>query len=79
MGNSMSHSQPILALNAFDAGKRSNALPAATQSLVERRIRAFGPTSVLFYEKPLHVVGGDGVWLIEHFRTQRLFNTGLGA
>ena len=21
----------------------------------------------------------DGVWLIEHFRTQRLFNTGLGA
>ena len=22
---------------------------------------------------------GDGVWLIAHFRTQRLFNTGLGA
>ncbi|MFC7053974.1 aspartate aminotransferase family protein [Hansschlegelia quercus] len=68
----MSRSQQILALNAFDASHRSNALPAATQSLVERRIQAFGPTSVLFYEKPLHVVGGDGVWLIEADGTRYL-------
>jgi 4-aminobutyrate aminotransferase-like enzyme len=68
----MSRSQQILALNAFDATRRSNTLPAATQSLVERRIRAFGPTSVLFYEKPLHVVGGDGVWLIEADGTRYL-------
>ncbi|HEY0293630.1 MAG TPA: aspartate aminotransferase family protein [Hansschlegelia sp.] len=60
----MKASQKILALNAFDAA-RPGELPPATQALVKRRQQSFGPTSVLFYEKPLHVVSGDGVWLQE--------------
>ncbi|MET0315139.1 MAG: aspartate aminotransferase family protein [Hansschlegelia sp.] len=60
----MSISQPILALNAFDA-RRPGELDAATADLVRRRQASFGPTSVLFYDRPLHVVSAEGVWLHE--------------
>lgn len=31
--------------------------------LLERRYRVIGPNSPLFYERPLHIVRGEGVWL----------------
>jgi 4-aminobutyrate aminotransferase-like enzyme len=34
-----------------------------TESLIERRDRAMGPTYELFYQKPVHLVRGEGVWL----------------
>ncbi len=55
-------SQQILALNAFDA-KRGGRLAAETARLVERRQKTFGPTSVLFYQEPMHVVSAKGVWM----------------
>lgn len=55
-------SQQILALNAFDP-KRPGNLGSETTRLVERRQNTFGPTSVLFYETPMHVVSAKGVWM----------------
>jgi 4-aminobutyrate aminotransferase-like enzyme len=54
----------ILDLNAFDMNA-ANTLDPATQALIERRRATFGPTSMLFYREPLHVVRGEGVWLID--------------
>jgi 4-aminobutyrate aminotransferase-like enzyme len=34
-----------------------------TQALLERRYRLLGHHSPLFYQKPLHLVRGEGVWL----------------
>lgn len=55
----------ILELNAFDArrGAAAAALDEAAARLVARRQATMGPTSVLFYERPLHVVSAEGVWL----------------
>jgi 4-aminobutyrate aminotransferase-like enzyme/Ser/Thr protein kinase RdoA (MazF antagonist) len=40
--------------------------PAGTAALTERRTRAFGPAlSPLTYDRPLHLVRGEGVWLID--------------
>src|ERR1700733_541072 len=36
-----------------------------TQSLLERRYRVMGRNSPLFYEKPLHLVRGEGVWVYD--------------
>ena len=52
----------ILDLNAFDPARAAGLEPAAA-ALVARRRRAFGPTSVLFYEEPVTVVRGEGVFL----------------
>ena len=60
----MSTPQKILELNAFDMGSTSGLDPE-TARLVERRRRTFGPTSMLFYKRPLHVVRAEGVWLYE--------------
>lgn len=35
------------------------------QSLLERRYRVIGKGAPLFYEEPLHVVRGEGVWLFD--------------
>jgi 4-aminobutyrate aminotransferase-like enzyme len=35
----------------------------STESLLERRYRVLGRSSPLFYERPLHIVRGEGVWL----------------
>jgi 4-aminobutyrate aminotransferase-like enzyme len=34
-------------------------------SLLERRNRLLGATAPLFYEKPVHIVRGEGVWLFD--------------
>jgi 4-aminobutyrate aminotransferase-like enzyme len=42
----------------------SSGLDPETADLVARRRRVFGPTSMLFYARPLNLVRGEGVWLI---------------
>src|SRR5215472_14903544 len=37
----------------------------STPTLLERRFRVLGKHSPLFYDKPLHLVRGDGVWLFD--------------
>lgn len=60
----MTKTQKILDLNAFDMSRSAGLDPQAT-ALVERRRKTFGPTSMLFYEKPLNLVSGEGVWLTD--------------
>ena len=36
-----------------------------TDALIRRRLDTVGPTSVLFYRQPLHIVRGEGVWLYD--------------
>ena len=38
-------------------------LPSEDERLIERRARLLGPAYRLFYDKPVHVVRGEGVWL----------------
>lgn len=59
----MARTQKILELNAFDAGSAAGLEPE-TEQLIARRRRTFGPTSMLFYKRPLHIVRAEGVWLI---------------
>ena len=59
----MTGTKKILELNAFDM-REASGLDPATAQLVARRQRVFGPTSMLFYSKPLNVVRAEGVWLI---------------
>src|SRR5262249_15414294 len=58
----MESTRKILDLNAFDMNAADTLTPAVT-SLVKRRKKTFGPTSMLFYEHPLNLVRGEGVWL----------------
>jgi 4-aminobutyrate aminotransferase-like enzyme/Ser/Thr protein kinase RdoA (MazF antagonist) len=45
---------------------RAHPVPADDADLAERRGRAFGPAlSPLTYDRPLHLVRGDGVWLFD--------------
>ena len=56
-------SDPIM-INAFDPS-RANELPENEQALLARRQRDLGPAYRLFYEHPVHVVRGEGVWLYD--------------
>ena len=49
--------------NAFRPGAVD--LPAQQAALVARRQAALGPAYRLFYERPLHLVRGEGVWLYD--------------
>ena len=49
--------------NAYVAGRGN--LSAADASLVARRAKALGPAYRLFYETPVHLVRGEGVWLYD--------------
>ncbi len=57
-------SRAILALNAFDP-KHSRDLDNSVEALLARRIRTFGPISMLFYDRPLHFVRGEGAWMYD--------------
>lgn len=48
--------------NAFRPGAD---LPEAEAQLIARRERLLGPAYRLFYERPLHLVRGEGVWLYD--------------
>ncbi|WP_420023590.1 aspartate aminotransferase family protein [Cereibacter azotoformans] len=49
--------------NAFRPGDAR--LSERERSLVERRQAVLGPAYRLFYERPLHIVRGEGVWLYD--------------
>jgi len=49
--------------NAYVAGQ--GHLSAEDEALVDRRARALGPAYRLFYETPVHLVRGEGVWLFD--------------
>jgi len=51
-------------INAFDP-RRASELPKSEQILLDRRQRLLGPAYRLFYEHPLHIVRGEGVWLYD--------------
>jgi 4-aminobutyrate aminotransferase-like enzyme len=56
--------KPILALNAFEM-KDASALGPALEERVRRRATLFGAASVLFYDRPLEFVRGEGCWLYD--------------
>lgn len=43
--------------------KFSESLPQATKDLLARREKLLGPNMSTFYEEPLHLVKGEGVWV----------------
>jgi 4-aminobutyrate aminotransferase-like enzyme len=49
-------------INAYTPG---TTLPEREQTLIDRRQAALGPAYRLFYEKPVHLVRGEGVWLYD--------------
>src|SRR3569832_128767 len=58
----MEATKKILELNAFDMNADAGLSPEV-KTLIGRRRATFGPTSMLFYETPLNLVRGEGVWL----------------
>lgn len=50
-------------VNAYIPGQ--GALSPEAQALVDRRARLLGPAYRLFYETPVHLVRGEGVWLYD--------------
>src|ERR1700728_1174917 len=55
--------KPILALNAFDM--KAAAAGGALEGQLRQRAAVFGSASVLFYERPLQFVRGQGCWLYD--------------
>lgn len=49
-------------VNAFDSS-RSGGLDTEDAALIARREKVMGPAYRLFYQEPLHLVRGEGVWL----------------
>ncbi len=50
--------------NAFDPATAAS-LSAAEREMIARRQRLLGPAYRLFYETPVHIVRGEGVWLFD--------------
>ena len=50
-------------VNAYMPG-RADVGPV-TEAMIERRDALLGPAYRLMYEHPLHIVRGEGVWLID--------------
>ncbi|WP_052699194.1 aminotransferase class III-fold pyridoxal phosphate-dependent enzyme [Hyphomicrobium sp. 99] len=67
----MEATRKILDLNAFDMNAADTLAPEVTE-LVKRRKQTFGPTSMLFYQRPLNLVRGEGVWLYDADGTRYL-------
>ncbi|SDH94591.1 4-aminobutyrate aminotransferase [Pseudomonas flavescens] len=51
-------------INGFSAADAAR-LSEKERNLIERRERLLGPAYRLFYERPLHTVRGEGVWLYD--------------
>ncbi|MBR9885055.1 MAG: aminotransferase class III-fold pyridoxal phosphate-dependent enzyme [Oceanospirillales bacterium] len=60
----MSDWRAILDQNAFDFS-RSGSTDARLKRLIEQRRHLVGPTAMLFYDEPLQLVKGEGVWLYD--------------
>ena len=50
--------------NAFDPAQ-AEALAPAERALIERRHRLLGPAYRLFYDRPIHLIRGEGAWLFD--------------
>ena len=50
-------------VNAYIPGRAK--VGPATEAMIERRNALLGPAYRLMYEHPLHIVRGDGVWLMD--------------
>jgi 4-aminobutyrate aminotransferase-like enzyme len=53
----------MLDTNAFNPAE--STLPADKAAMVERRRRLLGPAYQLFYQDPVHLVHGEGVWVFD--------------
>ncbi len=51
-------------VNQYIPGREGD-ISAADAALIKRRAELLGPAYRLFYEKPLHIVRGEGVWLYD--------------
>ncbi len=51
-------------VNAYVPGA-SDLVPPKEQALIARRDKLLGPAYRLFYEEPIHLVRGEGVWLYD--------------
>lgn len=51
-------------LNSFNPDQ-SDVLSTSEQEMINRRKKLLGPSYRLFYETPLHIVKGSGVWLYD--------------
>lgn len=51
-------------VNSFFPGN-DTALDASERQLLNRRAAALGPAYRLFYQQPIHIVRGEGVWLFD--------------
>ena len=60
----MSKRDNMLTLNAFNP-LSEGGLGTADSALIARRRNTFGDAVPLFYEEPLHLVRGEGVWLYD--------------
>lgn len=60
----MNETRAILDQNAFSFDHIQQA-DDRIGTLVRKRLETMGPTSMLFYEEPLHIVRGEGVWLFD--------------
>jgi 4-aminobutyrate aminotransferase-like enzyme len=61
----MTETRPApLMTNAFDPAKAAG-LSADEQQILERRARMLGSAYRLFYQRPVHFVRGEGVWLYD--------------
>src|SRR3979411_3014891 len=58
-------SREFLALDSFGAHTAQKRVPMDTTTLVARRERALGAGAPLFYDRPLHIVRGEGVYLFD--------------
>jgi 4-aminobutyrate aminotransferase-like enzyme len=67
----MSAAKQILALNRFEAGNSAGFTPELQARLAKRQA-TFGAASVLFYEQPIEMVRGEGVYLYDAAGTQYL-------
>ncbi|WP_275547880.1 aspartate aminotransferase family protein [Pseudomonas sp. Marseille-Q0931] len=54
----------MLKTNAFSPESNSAVSPR-TREMIERRHRLLGPGYQLFYQNPLHLVRGEGVWVYD--------------
>ena len=60
----MSKRDNMLTLNAFNP-LSEGGIGTADSALIARRRNTFGDAVPLFYEEPLHLVRGEGVWLYD--------------
>ncbi|MBD1558151.1 aspartate aminotransferase family protein [Vibrio sp. S9_S30] len=67
----MKKANNILDNNAFDLTSSDN-LDAKMAKMVKRRLNTVGPTAMLFYQEPLHIVRGKGAWLYDSNGSQYL-------